>query len=389
MDPRFKILYVLIVGIAAFATANGTILLSLLGLQVVLWFIAGLSAGALLGSVRRLLWFIAFVVLSYAFFGAREGDHVVRLALMDVALPVNLTGIGIGLLRGSRIVTIILAAQIVQRSGDGSGIVAGLRRLHAPAFLVYGLDLVMAALGGAPASRGRGGGRRRHGGSPEEGFSFRRLLRGDVSPLGEKIQVLLARTRERVDAYGLPPEVRADLVVVGALAILAMSVRLLKVMPGLPIAPGHKGIVLIPLYICAATLTRSRWGGTRYGLVVGVTSFLLGMGKFGPFDILRHLAPGLFVDLVLPITGRIFRKPGALVYGLVGVGAAATRITTLVAAAVVVGAPPAFYAFLAPMVIAHMTFGFLSGTVTVQLLKWLHRLPEAASGTEEASDPIP
>ncbi|MFQ5458910.1 MAG: energy-coupling factor transporter transmembrane component T family protein [Myxococcota bacterium] len=381
MDPRFKILYVLAAGITAFVTANGTILLSLLGLQIVLWFAAGLSAGELLRAVRRLLWFVAFIVVSYAFFAERAGDQIVQLALWDWTVPVNLTGVGIGLLRASRIVTIILAAQVVQRSGDGAGIVAGLRRLHAPPFLAYGLDLVLAALGGPEAARG--GRRKRQGKSGESGFSFRRLLRGDVGLVGEKIQLLLAQTRARAGSYALAPAARSDLVMVGALAILAMSLRLLKVMPGLPVAPGHKGIVLIPLYICAATLTRARWGGTRYGLVVGVTSFLLGMGKFGPFDILRHLAPGVFVDLVTPIAGRVFRNPGALVYGLIGVGAAATRITALAAAAVVVEAPPAFYAFLAPMVVAHMSFGFLSGAVTVQLLKWLRRLPEADLSAEE------
>jgi len=177
-----------------------------------------------------------------------------------------------------------------------------------------------------------------------------------------------------------------DLAVVVGLSVLAMTLRLLKFMPGIPVAPGHKGIIVIPLYIFAHTLTTSRWGASQFGLIVGITSFLMGMGgKFGPFDILRHVAPGLFVDLVMPLVTAVFKKPNVLVYGLVGMGAAVTRITTLIAVAAFVEAPPTFYVLLLPMVIANVVFGLLSGLVTFHLMKFVDRLRAVSSNGEESS----
>ena len=147
-----------------------------------------------------------------------------------------------------------------------------------------------------------------------------------------------------------------------------MSLRFLQLAPGFPIAPGHKGIVLIPLYMLAAARTQTRWGATQFGILMGVTSFLAGMGKFGPFDILRHMTPGLFVDLTLPLLHAGGRRASTWGYGLLGAGAALTRFSTLAAIALLVEAPPGFYAILAPTALTHVTFGFLSGTVTRRLL---------------------
>ncbi|MFQ5415844.1 MAG: CbiQ family ECF transporter T component [Myxococcota bacterium] len=395
IDPRIKILYLVAVAALAFASSAPAPLLLLLGLQIVLWLGTGLGPRALAASVRRLLFFIVFIVLSYALFGAAEGDRIHELAFAGIELPINLTGIGIGLLRSSRIVTIILASQIVQRSGEGKALVEGLRALRAPDFLAYGLDLVLDTLGPRRGGGGRGRRRKQERRQEEEdgdsGFGFRRLLRGDTSALSELVQRRLAETQTRAADFGLAADVQRDLVAVGGLAVVAMSLRFLKLMPGLPIAPGHKGIVLIPLYICAHTLTAARFGATRFGLVVGVMGFLTGMGKFGPFDILRHAAPGLFVDLVMPLAVRISHKPNVLVYGLVGVGAAAMRVASLVVAALVVEAPAAFYALLLPMTIAQMTFGMLSGFVTVPLLLTADRLlpPAADRGAAASAAPLP
>ena len=140
---------------------------------------------------------------------------------------------------------------------------------------------------------------------------------------------------------------------------------------------------MIPLYIFAHTLTTSRWGASQFGLIVGITSFLMGMGgKFGPFDILRHVAPGLFVDLVMPFVAAVFKKPNVLVYGIVGMGAAVARITTLIAVAAFVEAPPTFYVLLLPMVIANLIFGLLSGLVTFHLMKFVDRLRAVSSNGE-------
>jgi len=52
---------------------------------------------------------------------------------------------------------------------------------------------------------------------------------------------------------------------------------------GVPFASGHKGVLLIPLYILASRLTYSRWGGTAAGAIMGVIGFLQGDGAIRSF----------------------------------------------------------------------------------------------------------
>jgi len=54
-------------------------------------------------------------------------------------------------------------------------------------------------------------------------------------------------------------------------------------------------------------LTRMRWGATLTGATMGTIAFLMGDGKYGVFEILKHVAPGVVVDLLLPV----FRRGGA------------------------------------------------------------------------------
>ena len=379
-DPRLPILYLIAVAIAVFATANPWWLLGLLGLQVALWFLFRQPARALVDSVRRLQWFVVLVVLSFAFFGFEETDRLFPIPIWRWTLEVSLTGIVRGLLFSSRIATVIWASQLIRRVGHPESIVRGLRGLFVPAKIAYSLDLVLSLLG---TDGGRGGGRARGGPGRDGEFTeartgtfaiIRQLLRGDVGVLVELMRRNIAVARERAEAYGLAPEAVSDLAVITGLGMLTMTVRFLKVMPGLPFAPGHKGVILLPLYIVAYDLTVSRWGATKLGVVIGMTSFLMGEGKFGPFEILRHVAPGLFIDLVMPAVRRLVSEPGAVVYALVGMGAAVMRVTTVLVVAYFVEAPKVFYALLVPMVVANTVFGFLSGFVTFHLMKSVQKL---------------
>lgn len=383
IDPRLQILYLLAVGIVAFATSDPRWLSGLLVLQILLWLWLRLPVGGLWAIVRRLQWFVVFVVLSFAFFAFEPGDRLVVLPLWRWALDINLSGAIRGLLLSSRIVTVICASQILQRAGDRETLVRGLRGLLVPASIAYSLDLVLSLLGTEGPRRGRGGGMGR-GRDEESGAEragtveiIRQLIKGDVGFLVELMRRSIANARERAEAYGLKPEAVSDLAVITGLGVLTMTVRFLKVLPGLPFAPGHKGIILLPFYIIAYDLTSSRWGATKLGVVIGVTSFLMGEGKFGPFEILRHIAPGLFVDLVMPAIRRLVPEPGAFLYALVGTGAAVMRVSTLLAVAYFVEAPKVFYAFLVPMVITNTVFGFLSGFVTFHLMKSVQKLRAA------------
>ncbi len=385
VDPRLQILYLLAVGVAAFASSDLWWLCGLLGIQLALWFWRRLPVAGLLAIVRRLQWFVVIVVLSFALFDFEPGDRLLSLPLWRWALDLNLSGIVRGLLLSSRIVTVICAAQLIQRAADRETIVKGLRGLFVPASVAYSLDLVLSLLGADGPRRERR--RRAETGAktgapsdPEGASTFRmirQLLKGDVGFLVELMRRSIATARERAEGYGLKPEAVSDLAVITGLGVLTMTVRFLKVLPGVPFAPGHKGIILLPFYIIAYDLTASRWGATQLGVVIGVTSFLMGEGKFGPFEIIRHIAPGVFVDLVMPAVRGLVREPGAFLYGLVGTGAAIMRVTTVLAVAYFVEAPKAFYALLVPMMVTNTVFGFLSGFVTFHLMKSLQKLRTA------------
>src|SRR2546430_6537482 len=144
------------------------------------------------------------------------------------------------------------------------------------------------------------------------------------------------------------------------------SVKVLKILPGLPFAPGHKALLLFPLYVLASRLTHSRWGGTAAGSIMGVIGFLQGDGRFGVLDILRHVAPGLVIDLAGPLVRRL--PAWALGYCFLGLAAAAGRITTELVLLLLLGTRAEVYLFPAAVLVPNLLAGFLSGFVTIFVL---------------------
>src|SRR5262249_39565372 len=151
-----------------------------------------------------------------------------------------------------------------------------------------------------------------------------------------------------------------------------LGIKALKLLPNIPFAPGHKLVLLTPLYVVASLKTRTRFGATLTGLVMGTVAFLLGDGRYGIFEILKHVAPGILCDLFVPLLAR--RRPktrggSALVWsiagGIMGVG----RFATIFTVTLTVQAPAVAWAFLVPGLIIHTTFGVLSGLVSAPLIR--------------------
>jgi hypothetical protein len=140
---------------------------------------------------------------------------------------------------------------------------------------------------------------------------------------------------------------------------------------------------LTPLYIVASVKTRSRFGGTLTGLVMGSVAFLLGDGRYGIFEILKHVAPGVVCDLAVPrLThghGSERRLPGAFVWSVVGGVIGAARFATIFVVTLSVQAPEVGYAILVPGLSVHTLLGVLSGVVSYQLLKPLKEFRRAES----------
>jgi hypothetical protein len=372
-----QIIYLMAVGIALFITTYPGVIAALLALQVLLWMLTRRPLWGLVRAAKRLLVFFLFLTISYAFF---PGSTVVdRIPLLGSWLQVSPAGLLAGIVMSARILALTYASMLIQRV-DGKALVQGLVGLGIPPFLAYAMDNTLALLTPGEQKEGRERGTR--GGIAA---ILKRLITGEIGFLLEILEGSLTRARERAEQYTADLQNRqqvSDLAVISGFAFISMSIKFVKMMPGLPIAPGFKGIVLIPLYILASELTFSRWGATKTGVVIGIVGFLMGDGKFGIFEPFRSIAPGLVVDFAMPIIHRAFQWPGPFVYACLGVGVAVARLSTILLVALLVEAPPAFYTLLAPIGTTHVCFGFVSGFVTFHLLRSMGKYKLQSRGEE-------
>jgi hypothetical protein len=193
--------------------------------------------------------------------------------------------------------------------------------------------------------------------------AFVQSIRGDVDIAGEQIA--------GADGHKLSARMAHDVATVSGIALTMATLKIFKLLPGIPFASGHKAVLLFPLYILASRLTYSRWGGTAAGSVMGVIGFLQGDGRFGILEMLKHLAPGLVIDLAEPWARRL---PGwALGYCLLGLAAAVARTSTEFALVAMLGVRAEIYIFPMVKLVPNLIAGFLSGFVTIVVLRAFDR----------------
>ena len=206
---------------------------------------------------------------------------------------------------------------------------------------------------------------------------MKRLLRGEIGGFVETIQENIERAGQRVRPdidRDVAAHLAHDIGVVTGIALCMTSIKVLRILPGLPFAPGHKVILLFPLYALASRLTYSRWGGTAAGSIMGVIGFLQGDGRLGVLEILKHITPGLVIDIGMPLVERL--PTWALGYCVLGLAAAVARISTDVALVVLLGARAEVYLFPAAVLVPNLLAGWLSGFVTMFVLRAFARSAE-------------
>lgn len=221
------------------------------------------------------------------------------------------------------------------------------------------------------------------------GTALRRLARGDVGVLVDRLDRHVARAERHI--RGAAPfadraHVARDIAIVAGIALTMLGIKALKLLPGLPFAPGHKGVLLIPLYIAAGLMTRSRAGSTLTGLTMGTVAFLLGDGRYGVFEIAKHVAPGVLVDLLVPFMRRAQRR-GVVAWAAFGLVVALGRFATVTVIALAVQAPALVYALLVPGLLVHAIFGVLSGIVTAPLTRAIAERQRAGPDDDRPGPP--
>jgi hypothetical protein len=366
---------------------------TLLGIQVITLLVCRVGLRDTLWSASKLKWLFVFLLGMYALmpFGSPSENDVLQdwhVPGFGWSIPINLSGLEVAGLMCLQIVTVLLASAVVRLTGTGRDLVDGLHALRLPPLFVHALDRTLELLAGA---RGGGGGRERNR-APRAGLfaSAKQLLRGDVSAFAETIRTNIARA-ESQPGTAVDPRIGSqlahDAAVVAGIALCMASLKMLKILPGLPFASGYKIFLLFPLYVLAARLTHSRWGATAAGSIMGVIGFLQGDGRFGALEILKHIAPGLVIDLGEPLVRRL--PPWALGYCALGLFAAIARTATEFVVVLLLGARAEIYLFPAVKLVPNLIAGVLSGFVTVFVLRVLAGPGQLglAPATESARSP--
>ncbi|HZU83635.1 MAG TPA: hypothetical protein VE987_11990, partial [Polyangiaceae bacterium] len=182
-------------------------------------------------------------------------------------------------------------------------------------------------------------------------------------------------------------KVATDVAVIAGVSLTMLGIKALKVLPNIAFAPGYKTVVFTPLNVAARLRTTSRAGGTLTGLTMGFVAFLNGDGRYGPFEILKHTAPGVVCDLVVPPLVRGGRTPGPVAWSLVGGLIGMARYATIFGVMLIMQPPALAWALLAPGLAFHTTFGVMSGWVSWQLVRAMQRGGGAGGGHEPAARP--
>lgn len=377
VDPRLRVLFLVIVAVGLFFLGTPLAVGIACGALAVMWLAVKLPPRRLVRQVVRLWAFALLVLVAYSLFSSPTGvDRWVDVSILGRSIRVNTSGLEVGALLLLRVLAVILASQIA-RAGDARAIGAGLKKLHVPRTVSLAIDTVLALFGESDSRRGRGDGSGKRGLAstvPREGMfaTVRRLARGDVGPLLARVERdidraeahVVASAPEKTDAH-----VIRDIAVIAGIALTMLGLKAIKVLPHVPLAPGHKMVLTTPLFVLAGMLTKTRFGATLTGATMGTVAFLLGDGgKFGVFEILNHTIPGIITDLALPILLAGGRTPGPLMWSIFGGLIAIGRFAMIVVLTFLMQAPAAAYAILLPGFVAHMVFGVGSGYVTYRIV---------------------
>jgi hypothetical protein len=352
------------------ALAQWALIAALLVPQVGVLLVCRIGLGEIVRPVWRLKWLFAMMIVFYGLLPPEEpccdvliGWLVPRLGW---TLSVNLTGLHKAGLMCLQILTVVLTSMVVRLTGNGRDLVEGLKSFRLPSLFIHALDQTLATFSG-----GRRPGHRPDGAARPGGFLsiLREMSRGDFSAFVRSIErnMELAVERAPEGPRKVATALTHDVAVVTGIALCMASLKVVKVLPGLPFASGHKTFLLFPLYVLAARLTHSRWGGTAAGSIMGVIGFLQGDGRFGVLEIFKHVAPGIVIDLGEPLARRLPRW--ALGYFVLGFAAAIARTATEFLLVVLLGARAEIYLFPAVKLVPNLLAGTLSGFVTIAVLR--------------------
>lgn len=310
-------------------------------------------------------------------FGQSDGPYwTLPLPWSDAGTDISKAGLQLSLELSLRVILVVLASVWVQQSSRKRDFVAALAAFRLPESVALTIDatLELATVGGGG---GGGGGKGKHRRRKNSDTNLAESTLTWANVKNRKLNVLtdiLTQTREKTAAYlhatypHLDDERLRQIVLIAGGSVAIMSLRLLQVLPGLPIAPGHKNLVIVPVMLVVSKRYGRFGGGTALGVSVGLCSFMLGFGKFGLFEALHFIAPGVLADVLTPLlrdrAGWLQTTQLAFFGALMGAARFAANAVLIVLA----GTPIAALVVYAPMLASQIAFGAAGSVVGAVLL---------------------
>ena len=265
-----------------------------------------------------------------------------------------------GLVMVAKIIAMLMVTQVVRWSMKAHEFMEGLTKVglsESSANIVN--EIIQITLEGKKGSgKGRNKSLKEKGKKESSVNAAEVLLKGKIGKLPQKVMSKIDEARAVFE--GNPHSILAS----AALSITL--IRMVKIAPGLPIAPGHKNVLIIPVFIYAISKTKKPFAGLQIGLISGLIHFLMGFGKYGPLSIFQFALLGLVLDLLLKLP---IKRRGLLFYMVLGGIAGLIRFSTELLLVYILGLSNVIYLLYLPMILAQVSFGIASGFVSKEILK--------------------
>lgn len=358
--------------------------IALIGIcQLALWIHAKLGISPLIRGFSRIKWFFLLVILSYLLIPPAASVADFELDLGFYSISFYLSGLEHAALMLSRVALLIFTSLWVRLSMPTGQFINALNRLGVPETVAIVIDAGLSLTGDKKNKKehknketqgnGLGGGNSNGKNKRKNKVTvlFSDLRQGKFGFLDDLLATALKKSRDFLQQRypEMSDDIRHDAAIILAVVVAVMSLKLLQLMPGLPFAPGHKNLIVIPLLVMASLTTRGKFGGLAAGFSVGIVSFLMGYGKFGIFEILHFALPGLIADLLVPLlvggSGFLLMTRLAILGALIGL----TRFAANFMILILVGSPALAWAVFFPMLVSQLLFGSLSCIVCIYIVK--------------------
>jgi len=354
-----KILYIFIAGIGVFFINNLYVLLGIITFHFILFFLIKNKQKSL-NFLSKIKWFILIIFLFHAFSG--ENDIII-LKIKHWILAISYDGTIKGLVMASKLVGMLLITQVVRLSMSRKEFVKGMTSIglsQSSAEIIDQIILIVSEQKGG--GNGNGGGKRNAKNNKDKNKNQVQskdvLFKGKVGNIPKR---LLEKIHYATDQFS-----NNSNAIVASSALSLTLIRMVKIAPGLPLAPGHKNILMFPVLIYGVLKSKKKAAGLQIGFISGVLHFTMGFGKYGPLGILQFALLGWVFDLILKLP---FKKDKLLFLMFVGAFGGIFRVSTEIILAFAFGMPNAFYLLYLPYIISQIAFGIASGFISKAIIK--------------------